>query len=220
LGCDLSPIAASEAKAELPPKLQGKRYALYVSTIEPRKNHWMLYEAWDECIRTKQVDPARDRLVFVGRSGWAIGELLREIETNPLTRDTIVILHDVSDAQLTTLYRSCAFVLFPSLYEGFGLPLVEALAHGKLCVSSDTGGLSEIDDDLVMRLDPKDTLAWSRTIGRLMASSSECDDWETRVRTTYRPITWDDAANTFFNTIIKSTFASEKHDARKIAVTM
>ena len=202
LGCDLSPVAAPGSKVELPPELQDKRFALYVSTIEPRKNHRMLYEAWDECIRTKQVDPAQDRIVFVGRRGWAIGDLLREIETNPLTRDTIVLLHDVSDAQLTMLYRSCAFVLFPSLYEGFGLPLAEALSYGKLCVTTDAGALAEIGDDLVMRLDAKDTLAWSRAIGRLMPSSAERDTWEARIRNAYRPINWDEAAQHFFNAVI------------------
>ncbi len=203
LGCDLSATAPG-SEAELPPALQGKRFALYVSTIEPRKNHRMLYEAWDECIRTKLIDPARDRLVFVGRRGWAVEDLLREIETNPLTRDTTVLLHDVSDAELTMLYRSCAFVLFPSLYEGFGLPLAEALNYGKLCVSTEAGALAEIGGDLVMRLDAKDTLAWSRAIGRLMPSSSERDDWEARIRDTYHPITWDDAASSFFNAVTGS----------------
>jgi glycosyltransferase involved in cell wall biosynthesis len=202
LGCDPSATAATGAKVELPPVLQGKRFALCVSTIEPRKNQRMLYEAWDECIRTNQVDPARDRLVFVGRRGWATGDLLREIDTNPLTRDTIVLLHYVSDAQLMMLYRSCAFVLFPSLYEGFGLPLAEALSFSKLCVCTDAGALAEIGGDLVMRLDAKDTLAWSRAIGRLMPPSSERDAWEARIRNTYRPITWDDAAHRFFSAVI------------------
>ncbi len=201
LGCDLPPTAAARSKVELPSQLQGKRFALFVSTMEPRKNHRLLYEAWDECIRTKQVDPTRDRLVFVGRRGWAIDDLLREIAANPLTRDTMVLLHDVSDEQLALLYRSCAFVLFPSMYEGFGLPLAESLGYAKLCISSDAGALSEIGGDLVMRLDPRDTLAWARTIGLLMSSPSECAAWEERIRQHHCPTTWDDAANSFFNAI-------------------
>jgi glycosyltransferase involved in cell wall biosynthesis len=202
LGCDLAPPSTDKLATALPTMLQGKRFVLYVSTIEPRKNHRMLYEAWDECMRTKRLDATRDRLVFVGRRGWATDDLLREIETNPLTRDTIVLLHDVSDAQLTTLYQSCAFVVFPSLHEGFGLPLAEALRYGKLCISSNSGALAEIGGNLVIRLDPKDTLAWAGTIARLMASQSEIDEREVRVRSSYRHVTWDDAASIFFNGVI------------------
>lgn len=200
LGCDLSPSAKS-AGQELPVALKGKRFALYVSTIEPKKNHFMLYQAWEECIRTKQLNPEHDRLVFVGREGWATGDLLHEIRTNPLTRDTIIVLHDISDEQLRSLYQSCAFVVFPSMYEGFGLPLTEALGYGKVCVSSNAGALSEIGDDLVMRLDPKDTLAWSNTISRLMSSPSELEGWEARIRETHRPVTWEDAARCFFDAV-------------------
>jgi glycosyltransferase involved in cell wall biosynthesis len=202
LGCDVpSGSSQKSPKIELPSQLQGKRFALFVSTIEPRKNHRMLYEAWDECIRTKQIDPSRHRLVFAGRPGWAVEDLLREIAINPLTRDTIVLLHEVSDQQLAMLYRSCAFALFPSMYEGFGLPLVEALGYGKLCACSNAGALSEIGGDLVMRLDPRDTLAWSHVIARLMSRPGECEAWEDRIRQRYRPTTWDDAANSFFNAI-------------------
>ena len=126
---------------------------------------------------------------------------MHEIETNPLTQETIVLLREVSDDQLAILYQTCSFVLFPSFYEGFGLPLAEALGYGKLCVASNTAALSEIGGDLVMRLDPKDTLSWSRTIGRLISSSSELKAWEERIRKHHRPLTWDDAANIFFNNV-------------------
>jgi glycosyltransferase involved in cell wall biosynthesis len=199
LGCDL-PIRARKMAA-LPSVLRGKEFLIYVSTIEARKNHRMLYEAWEECLRTMQLDPNRHRLVFVGRRGWAVGDLLREIETNPLTKETIVLLQQLTDAQLAALYRACSFVLFPSLDEGFGLPVAEALGYNKLCVSSNISALSEIGGDLVMRLDPKDTLLWSRTIGRLFSSPAEVNAWEHRIRKQHRPTTWDDAARIFFTNL-------------------
>jgi glycosyltransferase involved in cell wall biosynthesis len=158
----------------------------------------LLYQAWEECIRANRVDSNRDRLVFVGRRGWAAGDLLHEIETNPLTRDTILLLHGVPDAQLGWLYRNCEFVLFPSLVEGFGLPVVEALAHGKLCLTTDDGALSEVGGELVIRLDPRDTLGWAAMIARLMADPSETKDRENRIRAEYRSVSWDDSAAQFF----------------------
>jgi glycosyltransferase involved in cell wall biosynthesis len=199
LGCDPESVKRTESPGDgLPFQLKGKRFVLYVSTIEPRKNHRLLYQAWEECIRANRVDSNRDRLVFVGRRGWAVGDLLHEIETNPLTRDTIVLLHGVPDAQLGWLYRNCEFVLFPSLVEGFGLPVVEALAHGKLCLTTDGGVLSEVGGELVIRLNPRDTLGWAATIARLMADPSETKDRENRIRTEYRSVTWDDSAAQFF----------------------
>lgn len=209
LGCDLSP-QANDAMIDLPAALNGKRFALYVSTIEPRKNHFMLYQAWEECFRTKQLDPERDRLVLVGRRGWATEDLLREIKTNPLTKETIIILDDLSDEQLTSLYRDCSFVLFPSLYEGFGLPLAEALGYGKPCIASNCGALSEIGGDLVMRVDPKDTLAWSHAITQLMSSRSELKAWEGRIKQNHRATTWDDAATIFFDGIAGFTAVKAK----------
>jgi glycosyltransferase involved in cell wall biosynthesis len=200
LGSDL-PSSGQGAEPALPDALQGKRFALFVSTIEPRKNHRVLYEAWDRCMRSRMLDPARDRLVFVGRRGWNTDDLLREIAANPATRDSILVLDHVSDAVLGALYRHCAFVLFPSFYEGYGIPVAEALNHGKPCISSNAGSLPEIGGDVVTRLDPKDTIAWSDAITRYLASPEALATWEQRIKTEYRPVTWDDAAKRFFGTV-------------------
>ena len=200
LGSDL-PSTEDASAAELPEALHGKRFGLFVSTIEPRKNHRMLYEAWDRCIRSQMIDPQRDRLVFVGRPGWAINDLMRELRANPATRDTIIVLNHVDDALLNVLYRHCTVVLFPSFYEGYGLPVAEALGHAKPCISSDAGSLPEIGGDLVLRLDPKDTLRWAEAITRYLTSSDELTAWSMRIKATYRPVTWDDAAQRFFSTI-------------------
>jgi len=198
LGCDLP---ATPVQTTLPPVLHGKRFALFVSTIEPRKNHRVLYDAWDRCIRSGAVDKERDRLAFVGRIGWAVDDLMRELSANPATRDSIVVLNEVNDEALATLYRECAFVVFPSFWEGYGIPVAEALGYGKPCISSDAGSLCEIGGDLVVRIDPKDTIGWANTIARYMGAPSELDDWGRRIRAEHRPVTWDASARSFFGSI-------------------
>jgi glycosyltransferase involved in cell wall biosynthesis len=198
LGCDLPAVPT---QAGLPPQLKGTRFALFVSTIEPRKNHRVLYDAWDRCIRSGAVDEERDRLVFVGRVGWAMDDLMRELSANPATRDSIVVLNDVNDDELATLYRECAFVVFPSFWEGYGIPVAEALGYGKPCISSDAGSLSEIGGDLVVRIDPKDTIRWAEAIAHYMGSAGELEDWSRRIRTEHQPVTWDASAQHFFGTI-------------------
>lgn len=204
LGCDLRSPASEGPAAELPAELVGKRYALLVSTIEPRKNHRLLYDAWDDCVRQKLIDVERDRLVFVGRRGWTMDDFLREVSLNPATRDTIIVLNNIDDAQLNLIYENCAFVTFPSHYEGFGLPVAEALGHGKPCISSNAGALPEIGGDLVRRLDAKDTAGWTRAIAHYLTSPDELKTWSDHIAKEYRPITWDMAAKTFFTRLLET----------------
>jgi glycosyltransferase involved in cell wall biosynthesis len=199
LGCDFAPQSTREAT--LPDPLRNKQFALFVSTIEPRKNHRVLYEAWEYCLKTGSLDRKSHRLVFVGHQGWSSGDLIREISANPLTRDTIVILENVADSQLTVIYRAAAYFVFPSFYEGYGLPLAEALSFGKACISSNVGATTEIGGDLVLRLHPKDTLGWARAISNYMKNSEETAKIEKQVRLKYKSIDWDESAARFFGAL-------------------
>jgi glycosyltransferase involved in cell wall biosynthesis len=147
------------------------------------------------------IDSEHDRLIFVGRRGWGVNDLMRELSANPATRDTLVVLNEVPDALLRLLYRHCAFVVFPSLYEGYGLPLAEALTHGKPCISSDAGSLPEIGGDLVIRIDPKDTTRWAEAIAHYLRSPQELERTAARITAEFQPVSWDQAAAQFFSTI-------------------
>ncbi len=196
LGADL-PVQ-DRSQGNLPKALVGKRYALYVSTIEPRKNHRAVYEAWDYSLRNNMIDPEADRLVFVGRSGWNTGDLLHEINHNPVTKDTIVILSNVSDEDLQRIYREATFGLFPSHYEGYGLPLAEMLNLGKACISSRAGSLLEVGGDLVTYVEPFDRLGWAREMASFFSDKAKVEAIEARVAREYIQINWDRSAREFF----------------------
>jgi glycosyltransferase involved in cell wall biosynthesis len=199
LGSSLPVERAALEDEEFPAELEGMRYCLFVSTLEPRKNHRVLYQAWERLLRTGVVDPTRFRMVFVGRPGWAVGDLLHEISYNPWTRDTVVRLEGVSDALLGELYRRADFSLFPSFYEGYGLPLAEALAYGKPCLSSDRGSLPEVGGDMVRYLDPEDVPAWAHAMGELFNNPALLEAQADRIARDYRPDTWADAGKAFFD---------------------
>ena len=94
-------------------------FILFVSTIERRKNHEVLYRAYHLLARQGTIE-SLPKLVFVGMPGWGVGDLLKEIELDPLTRGMIIQLHHVSDGELSYLYKKALFCVFPSLYEGVG----------------------------------------------------------------------------------------------------
>ena len=200
LGSDMR-LGAASTPVSLPESLDGKRFGLVVSTLEPRKNHRTLYEAWDFLVRAGRVDPQRDRLVFVGRQGWAVDDLVREMAINPATRDSLVVLNQVSDDLLALLYAKCALTLLPSHHEGYGLPVAEALGHGKPCISSDAGALPEIGGDLVLRLSPKDVLAWADAIATYLTDGEAAGAWAARIRQRHEPVTWQAAADRFFGAL-------------------
>lgn len=160
LGCDLP---TSGDGGRLRPGLERDRYALFVSTIEPRKNHRLLLSVWRELLARGVVQAGGFKLVFVGRRGWMNDEVQAELDGGALAGSVLHVEH-VDDGELEVLYANAAFCLYPSRYEGFGLPVVEAVAHGKAVIVSDGGALAELAADVAPCLSPDDAQAWSRQI--------------------------------------------------------
>jgi glycosyltransferase involved in cell wall biosynthesis len=148
-------------------ELAGVPFVLFVSTIEPRKNHRLAYQVWERLVEMGEIPPDV-QLVFAGRIGWQVSDLLHEIGENPTVRGRILIVEDASDGEIVWLYRNCLFTIFPSVYEGYGLPAIESLRHGKLCVAADRGALPEVLGHLGILLDPFDLPAWRRTLRDLI----------------------------------------------------
>jgi glycosyltransferase involved in cell wall biosynthesis len=137
---DLRPMQDEEARAHVARRfaLEGP-YVLHVSTLEPRKNQVRLVAAWERMRRAGFAGP----LVLVGADGWRLRPILAQIEASPFASD-IRRLRGVSDADLAALYGAATVSAFPSLAEGFGYPLLESMACGTPCVSSDHASLVEL----------------------------------------------------------------------------
>lgn len=206
LGSDLpDERGEDEADLELPPSLKDAQFVLYVSTIEPRKNHRLVYHAWQVGIRQGRIDPKKQKLVFVGHAGWNVNDLLYEIETNPILEGSIVRLHGVSDGLLAYLYKKAAFCVLPSRYEGYGLPLAESLRHAKPCLTTTAGSLREVGGDLATYLDPDDVFAWTDMMVRWLDDPRELEAQSARIKASYIPIEWKKSAEIFFDLALKGT---------------
>jgi glycosyltransferase involved in cell wall biosynthesis len=201
LGSDLpQPV---DTVASMPSALVGKRYAIFVSTLEPRKNHRAAYQAWAHAIQTGQIDPETCRLVFVGRPGWNISELMYEMGANPTTRDTIVVTGSVDDVTLRALYQGAEFGIFPSFYEGYGLPVSELLGYGKPCISSSAGSLQEVGQSFVVYKDPLDVFGWAQAMAAFFNDPVLLGQHRDRIKAEFSPVTWDVASRRFFEQLPK-----------------
>jgi hypothetical protein len=150
LGTEL-PVSVSAPTADLPDGLDGARYLLTVGTLEPRKNHGVLLEAFDRV----QADHPDVHLVVVGREGWRVEDVATRLRDRAASDPRVHWLQAATDAELEALYQGAFAVVAPSLSEGFGLPVAEALARGRVVLSSSGGALREAGGEAAEYFDPQ-----------------------------------------------------------------
>ncbi|MBX3178630.1 MAG: glycosyltransferase family 4 protein [Candidatus Hydrogenedentes bacterium] len=158
-------IAAARARHGLP-----ERFVLYTGTLEPRKNLAALVRAWDAA--AKDIP---DALVIAGRAGWKTSGLHEAIRA-ARHRERILLTGFIPDADLPALLSGARAFVWPSRYEGFGLPVLEAMACGAPVITADCSSLPEVAGDAAVLVDPNDEAALSRAIRAI------CLDDEARAR--------------------------------------
>ena len=184
--------------ATLPAGLEDGRYVLFVSTIEPRKGHAMLLRVWTELLAAGIPQAHSFKLVFVGRRGWMTDELQRTMAEDRRLAGSLVRLEGLEDATLDLVYRRAAFCVYPSLYEGYGLPVVEAFARGKAVLASSGGALAEVAAGYSPTLDPEDEDAWFESLRSWIEDESARRPYEAAIARSFRAPTWETAAAQFF----------------------
>lgn len=177
------------------PKLVPKSFILFVSTVEPRKNHILLYQAWQQWLLESATTVPF--LVFAGAKGWHTDNFLRELTLNPMTAGKII--HVVpNEGELEWLYQNCLFTIYPSLYEGWGLPVAESLARGKYCLTTPVASIPEVGGDLVGYFSPFDPIECLSMVKRLWNDEKYLEALEARIRREYREHTWTDCIRQIF----------------------
>ena len=168
-----------------------ERFVLFVATIEGRKNHQLILDIWRRMIEEGDDPP---HLVCVGRLGWKSTGFISTVVESGYLGGRIHLLRDICDADLRLLYSRCLFTLCPSLYEGWGLPVGEALAMGKICVCSDRASLPEVAGEFGVYIDIDDRDGSLAVIRRLLQDSAERARLEGEIRRFYEPVTWHSVA--------------------------
>ena len=183
------------APGPLPPRLE-PGFILAVGTVEPRKNYPRLLAAYRH-LRRESVPlllgdrPGVPELVIAGRPGWAYGDTLEKIKAEPGVR----YLGHVDDATLSALYRSAAVLVLPSVYEGFGLPLLEAMAHGLPAVVANVGALPELAGGAAVLVDPEEVASIAAGLERVLADASLREKLGAAGKLRAALFTWERAAS-------------------------
>jgi glycosyltransferase involved in cell wall biosynthesis len=166
-------------------------FVLTAGTLEPRKNLARLIEAF-----AALPDAARGEAVLavVGPRGWDEDEILRLARGQG---DRVRLLGHVPDEDLAALYASCAVFAYPSLYEGFGLPVLEALTAGAAVLTSNVSSLPEVGGDAVLYVDPRNVEEIRNGLGHLLASEQARESLRAKARGQAAGFSWERTAAGF-----------------------
>jgi glycosyltransferase involved in cell wall biosynthesis len=181
---------ARDLAAQAVPGLRPDGFWLSVATLEPRKNHRGLLEAYAR-LRAQQQDVLP--LVLVGQKGWLMDDFDREVEKLGL-RASVIRLGYVDDATLKWLYANCFAFVYVSFFEGFGLPPLEAMSCGAPVVCSNTTSLPEVAGDAGVLVDPWDPAAISAAMEQISRGDVDRETLRERARERAQHFTWRGAA--------------------------
>lgn len=155
-------------------------YVLCVGTIEIRKNGLGLLSAW-RLLRDLMGDSV-PRLIMCGRRGWKVDPLYSTLQDDRWLQSQVTIVPSADDADLAHLYEHAMFTVYPSLYEGWGLPVGEAAWFGKHCIASNASSIPEVCGELVEYVDPQDLAEIARRVHRAATDPGYLASREARIR--------------------------------------
>ena len=176
-------VARVKAKYKLP-----KRYILHIGTLEPRKNLSFLIEAFSEVIRDRAFDDLR--LVITGKKGWYFEGLFEKVRKLNL-EEKVIFTGYFDEEDKPALYKGAIVFAFPSLYEGFGLPPLEAMASGVPVISSNTSSMPEVIGDAGILISPEDHDAWVENIKKVVSSQELQDEMKIKNKKQLEKFSWD-----------------------------
>lgn len=173
-------------------------YVLCIGTIEGRKNLWALVRVWEALGR--DLGLKTPRLVLAGKYGWGLDEFQDFMRATGNVGGLVTVVDRPSDSEIVRLIENCMFTVYPSFYEGWGLPIGESLWLGKTCVASNTSSMPEVGQDMCAYVDPSDLSDMMEGIKRMLADPEYRASFEQRIDRT-RLRTWEDFSRSLSSAI-------------------
>ena len=167
-------------------------YLMSVGTLHPRKNLGLLVDAFGDMASSVDASPGL-RLVLAGKRGWLWEPLLERIRDRGL-RERVICTGYVDPQELSALLTGAVAMVMPSLYEGFGLPILEAMACNTPVICSNASSLPEVAGDAALYVDPEDRAGLQRAMDRLLADDKLRQELIGRGRQRLRLFSWEQCA--------------------------
>ncbi len=181
---DTERIAQVKAKYNVP----GGPYILTLNKLEPRKNIDQVIRCYSDMIQTHHINDLS--LVLVGGKGWLYDKIFESLSNADISRERIVMTGYVPDADLAPLYSGAMMFVYPSFYEGFGLPPLEAMQCGVPVITSNTSSLPEVVGDAGIMINPEDEDALCQNMYELYVNDSLRDKMSARVLERAKQFSW------------------------------
>lgn len=163
-------------------------YLLHLGTIEPRKNLEFLIDVFHEALKDDKNKNLH--LVITGKKGWYYEGLFEKVERLNL-KEKVIFTGYLEEEDKPALYKGARIFTFPSLYEGFGLPPLEAMATGAPVISSNTSSMPEVIGDAGILISPKDKNAWVKAITRVNSNDALRKEMAEKNKAQVNKFSWD-----------------------------
>lgn len=207
--------AGSDTAPPYPRFVPQRPFFICVSTLDIRKNHRMLYDAWS-VLAARDAEACPD-LICIGTPHLFVADLLREVRNDRAVNGRIHFLNAVTDDELAWYYRHCAATIYPSRYEGWGLPVAESLGHGRLCLASQATSIPEISRDLPEFFDPFDVPGLVALVERTLRDREWVQQREAEIRRSFVPTPWSRTARQILEAVAQIRDHAESSAARGAA---
>ncbi|WP_418318630.1 glycosyltransferase family 4 protein [Piscinibacter sakaiensis] len=211
----LAPAIAASGEVGASPLEGGRPYFVVLGTIEPRKNHLMLLQAWQRLVARHR--DAAPHLVVIGQRGWESENVDDLLERSRVLAGYVTVLRQCTDGMLQTWLHHARALLFPSFAEGFGMPVVEALAAGVPVIASDLPVLRQLAGEIADFIDPLDAIEWIGAIEDYAAPASARRAAQLERLRSYRAPTWREhfeRVDAFVEALNLQSFKAPRRDER------
>ena len=198
------------------PVVPDRPYILFVSTLEPRKDHALAFRAWQSLAEQYGPDVV-PQLVCVGNPGWRNEAAYEVYAGDPRLAGLVTILSNLDDTAVAALYMRCLCVLYPSLLEGWGLPVTEALSFGKVPIVARTAGVTEAAGQFGEYFEPGSLAGLVAAVERVCFDAAHRRAAEARIGVQFQPRDWQAVADAFADEAVATALRPHRPAVRRIA---